>query len=117
MFWHCLYLELLLTPPTLQITFKSIVTISVPVTHLPFEEAHKEFNSLEDKIATKYEQLDSGQFGAVGTPASLFAHMSQLCQRLNLPILQALKSTFQVKITGRQSWLGYGGCSFVPIHM
>ena len=40
-----------------------------------------------------YEQLDSGKFGAVATLvfnamsaklASLFAHMSQLCQRLNL---------------------------------
>ena len=26
---------------------------------------------------------------------------------------QALKSTFEVKSTGRQFWLGYGGCSFV----
>ena len=34
-------------------------------------------------------------------------------------ILQALKSTFQVKIctVGRQSWLGYGLCSFVPVDM
>ena len=41
----------------------------------------------------KYAQLDSGKFGAVGTTAfnaksaklaGLFAHMSQLCQGLNL---------------------------------
>ena len=34
-------------------------------------------------------------------------------------ILQVLKSTFWVKIytVGRQSWLRYGGCSFVPIDM
>ena len=48
-----------------------------------------------DKIAAKYERLDSGEFGVVGIPgfnakfaelACLFAHMGQLCQRLNLPI-------------------------------
>ena len=42
-----------------------------------------------DKIYTKYDQLDSGKFGAVDTPVfnaeackltNLFAHMSQLCQ-------------------------------------
>ena len=31
-------------------------------------------------------------------------------------VLQALK-TFSDQNTGRQSWLGYGGCSFVPIDM
>ena len=41
--------------------------MSVPVTQLTVEEAHKEFNSLADKIAAKYEQLDSSEFGAVGT--------------------------------------------------
>ena len=69
--------------------------MSVPVAQLTVEEAHKEFNSLADRIAAKYEQLDSGKFGAVGTPAfnaksaklaSLFADMRQLCQRLNLPM-------------------------------
>ena len=56
---------ILLTPPTLQITFKSIM--SIPVTQLKVEEAHKEFNSLVDKIATKYEQLDGGKFGKLIT--------------------------------------------------
>ena len=69
--------------------------MSVPVSHLTVEEAHKEFNSLVDRIAAKYEQLDSREFGAVGTPAFnvksaelavLFTCMSQLCQRLNLPM-------------------------------
>ena len=69
--------------------------MSVPVSNFTVEEAHKEFNSLADRIAAKYEQLDSGEFGAVGTPAFnakstelavLLACMSQLCQRLNLPM-------------------------------
>ena len=67
--------------------------MSVPVTQLTIEEAHKEFNSLVDRIGAKSEQLDSSEFGAVGTLAFnmtsaelavLFACMSQLCQRLNL---------------------------------
>ena len=33
------------------------------------QEAHKEYNSLTDKIRAKYEQLDSGEFGSPGTPA------------------------------------------------
>ena len=56
-------------------------------------EAHKEFNSLTDQIWAKYEQLDSGKFGTVDTPAfkaeacelaNLLARVSQLCQKLNL---------------------------------
>ena len=67
----------------------------MPVTQFTVEEAHKEFNSLADKITDKYEQLDSSESGAVNTPAfkvksaklaSIFAHMNQLCQRLNLLI-------------------------------
>ena len=66
-----------------------------PVYLLAVQEAHKEYNSLLDQIWAKYEQLDSGKFGAVGTPAfntevcelaNLLAHVSHLCQRLNLPI-------------------------------
>ena len=58
------------------------------------QEAHKEYNSLMDKISTKYEQLDSGKFGSPGTPAfdveacelaNLLARVSQLCTKLNLP--------------------------------
>ena len=78
----------------IQHCLECVVTITVPVSQLTVEQAHEEFNSLADKIAAKYEQLDSSKFKAVGTPAfnaqsaklaSLFAHMSQLCQRLNLP--------------------------------
>ena len=57
------------------------------------QEAHKEYNSLTDQIRSKYKQLDSGEYGAVGTPAfnaeacelaNLLAHVSQLCQKLSL---------------------------------
>ena len=57
------------------------------------QEAHKEYNSLTDQIWAKYEQLDSGEFGTVDTPAfkaeacelaNLLAHVSKLCQKLNL---------------------------------
>ena len=65
-----------------------------PVYLLTVQEAHKEYNSLTDKIRAKYEQFDSGEYGAVGTPAfnaeayelvNLLACVSQLCQKLNLP--------------------------------
>ena len=38
-----------------------------PVYLLIVQEAHKEYNSLTDQIKAKYEQLDSGKFGAVGS--------------------------------------------------
>ena len=65
-----------------------------PVYLLTVQEAHKEYNSLTDQIWAKYKQLASGEYGAVGTPAfnaeacelaNLLAHVSQLCQKLNLP--------------------------------
>ena len=65
-----------------------------PIYLLTVQEAHKEHNSLMDQIWAKFEQLDSGEFGAVGTPAfnaetcelaNLLAYVSQLCQKLNLP--------------------------------
>ena len=33
------------------------------------QKAHKEYNSLTDQIQAKYEQLDSDEYRAVGTPA------------------------------------------------
>ena len=57
------------------------------------QETHKEYNSLTDQIWAKYEQLDPGKYGAVGTPAfnaeacelaNLLACVSQLCTKLNL---------------------------------
>ena len=65
-----------------------------PVYLLTVQEAHKEYNSLMDQMQAKYEQIDSGEFGAVGTLAfnaeacelaNLLAHVSQLSQKLNLP--------------------------------
>ena len=80
---------LLLTPPALQMTLKLLDQSLVTV-----QNTHKEYNSLTDQIQVKYEQLDSGKYGAGGTPAfnagayelaNLLARVSQLCQKLNLP--------------------------------
>ena len=86
-----------------------------PVYLLTVQEANKEYNSLTDQIWAKYEQLDSGEYGAVGTPAfhaeecelaNQLACVNQLCQKLNLPppketlqahVLQALKMLFRSK--------------------
>ena len=65
-----------------------------PVFLMTVQEAHKGYNSLTDPIRAKYKHLDSGEFGTVDTPAfkavayelaNLLAHVSQLCQKLNLP--------------------------------
>ena len=65
-----------------------------PVYLMTVQEAHKEYNSLTDQIRAKYEQLDSGEYGTVYTPAfnaeacelaHLLACVSQPCQKLNLP--------------------------------
>ena len=70
-----------------------------PVFLMTVEQAHKEYNSLMDQIRAKYEQLDSGEFQSPGTPAfdaeacelaNLLAHVSQLCQKLNLPTRKEL---------------------------
>ena len=70
------------------------LVIPKPVFLMTLQEAHKEYNSLTDQIWAKYEQLDSGKYGSVDTPAfkveacesaNLLAHVSQLCQKLNLP--------------------------------
>ena len=67
----------------------------VLVHQLTVAQAHQEFTKLMDQILAKFSELDSGQFGAVGTPAFdakmrdlavLFARMSQLCGRLGLSI-------------------------------
>ena len=64
-----------------------------PVFLMTVQEAHKEYGSLTDKIQTKYEQLDSGEFRSPSTPAfdaeacelaNLLARVSELCQKLHL---------------------------------
>ena len=101
-----------------------------PVYLLTVQETHKEYNSLMDQKWAKDEQLDSGEFGAVGTPAfnaeacelaNLPGLVSQLCQKLNLPPPNELyRSTFNhwiclldLNYNRWTVWLGYGGCSFV----
>ena len=70
-----------------------------PVYLMTVQEAHKEYNSLMDQIRAKYKQLDSGKYGTVVTPAfnaeacelaNVLAHVSQLCQKLNLPTSKEL---------------------------
>ena len=90
--WHVYYIEI-----TRSVMPKSIYLLTV-------QEAHKEYNSLTDQIRAKYEQLDSGGYGAVGTSAfnaeacelaNLLAPVSQLCQKLNLLTPKELyRSTF-----------------------
>ena len=75
-----------------------------PVYLLNVQEAHKEYSSLTNQIRAKYKQLDSGEYGTVGTPvfnaeacelANLLAHVSQLCQKLNLsPPKELYRPTF-----------------------
>ena len=54
---------------TLKLDLFFIVIMSMPLSQLTIEQAHKKFNSLVDKFVAKYEQLDSWKFGAVGIPA------------------------------------------------
>ena len=84
-----------------------------PVYLLTVQEAHKEYNSLIDQIRAKYEQLDSGEYEAVATPAfnaeacelaNLPPHVSQLCQKpatskgiIQAHVLQTLKTLFGSK--------------------
>ena len=51
------------------------------------QEAHKEYNSLTHQIRAKYEQLDSGDYGAVGTPAfnAEACELANLLAHVNLP--------------------------------
>ena len=52
-----------------------------PVFLMTVQEAHKEYNSLTDQIRAKYKQLDSCEYGAVGTPA----FDAEACELANLP--------------------------------
>ena len=97
-----------------------------PVYLLTVHEAHKEYNSLTDQIWAKYEQLDSDEYGAVGTPAfnAEANELANLLARVNLPTPKELnRPTFfkhwryfsDQNYTRQAVCLGYGGGSFVPI--
>ena len=92
-----------------------------PVFLMTVQEAHKEYNSLMDKIRAKYEQIDSGEFGSPGTPAfdaeacelvNLLATCSfaqnwtcQLQRNYTGPHSSSIEDSFWIKITidlGRQ---------------
>ena len=91
------------TSATLKL-LKFIFTVSdlimpKPVFLMTVHEAHKEYNSSIDQIRARYELLDSGECGSVGTPAfdaecfelaHLMACMSELCKHLNLPMPKEL---------------------------
>ena len=73
--------------------------MATPVGNLTVDEAHAEFGKLIDQITAIDEKLKIGEFGeATSAPfiakvqelASLFAHISQLCQRLNIPMPKQL---------------------------
>ena len=73
--------------------------MATPVGNLTVDEAHTEFSKLIDQITTIDEKLKLGEFGeATSAPfivkvqelASLFACISQLCQRLNIPMPKQL---------------------------
>ena len=83
-----------------------------PVYLMTVQEAHKEYNSLTDKIRAKYEQLDSGEFGSPGTPAfdaeacelaHLLARVSELQRNCTGPWSSSTEDTFQIKIQYRQA--------------
>ena len=98
----CLYFELLSTLSTYKLHWNYSISWSVmpkQVFLMTVQEAHKEYNSLTDQIRSKYELLDSGECGSVGTPAfnaecselaHLMARMSKLCKHLNLPMPKEL---------------------------
>ena len=77
-----------------------------PVFLMKVHKAHKEYNSLIDQIQAKYELLESGECGSVGTPAfnaecselaHLMARMSELCKHLNLPMPKELHRPMHFK--------------------
>ena len=66
-------------PFDIQNTLK-LLNQSCQIFLMTVQEAHKEYNSLTDQIWAKYEQLDSGEFGTVDTPA----FKAEACELANL---------------------------------
>ena len=59
-FWHTNYIKII---------WLVDLIMPKPVFLMTVHEAHMEYNSLIDQILAKYELLDSGEYGSVGTPA------------------------------------------------
>ena len=102
----CLASSTSLTLKLLTNFYLSDLIMPKPVFLMTVHEAHKEYNSLIDQIQAKYELLDSGECGSVGTPAfdaecsklaHLMAHMSELCKHLNLPMPKKLHRPLHFK--------------------
>ena len=73
--------------------------MATPVNELTVQEAHAEFGKLIDRIAAIDEKLVSGECGGATSEtfvskihqlAPLYARISQLCQKLNIPWPQKL---------------------------
>ena len=58
--------------------------MSKPVYLLTVQEAHKEYNSLMAQIWARYQQIGSGKFGAVVTPALNKQALNKACELANL---------------------------------
>ena len=91
----CFYLARIFLALTVKIYWKLHLIMATPVGNLTVDEANAEFGKLVDQITAIDEKLKSGEFGEdtsapfiakVQELASLFARISQLCQRLNLPM-------------------------------
>ena len=89
----CFYLARIFGALTLEIDSKLVLIMATPVGNLTVNEAHAEFSKLVDQITAIDEKLQSGEFSeATSGPfiikvqelASLFVHISQLCQWLNI---------------------------------
>ena len=75
-----------------------------PVYLLTVQEAHKEYNSLTDKIWAKYKQLDSGEYGSVHTPA----FKAEACVDTPSPKCHGIRSLLIVLFYQSSEWSPMG---------
>ena len=127
----CLYQQLLSTLLTYKLHWNYLNQSCQNHSYLlTVQEAHKEYISFTDQIWAKYEQLDSGKYGAVCTLAfnAEACKLSNICLcEPTLPetepatskgiiqahVLQALKILFRSKLQAGSLVRIHGGCSFV----